>query len=211
MNILNKVLESSEKKSIRQLAPKPSAIIPDNTLHNRYLFIMITLICYLKSILLTSYILIIGSPEFSELSINLLQIGLLSWVFIASLILLIISFIIIYGTHTSIIYNNNTINLLIHLGASNSFVIKRIVFSFLKIGLLSGIIGSVLGFITFFIMNPFLLQISRLMNNQSQVVIITNTSTSFEYILLFAIPILSMFACTLSSYLTVRKLIRKYN
>lgn len=211
MNILNKVLESSEKKSIRQLAPKPSAIIPDNTLHNRYLFIMITLLCYLKSILLTSYILIIGSPEFSELSINLLQIGLLSWLFVASLILLIISFIIIYGTHTSIIYNNNIINLLIHLGASNSFVIKRIVFSFLKIGLLSGIIGSFLGFITFFIMNPFLLQISRLMNNQSQMVIITNTSTSFEYILLFSIPILSMFACTLSSYLTVRKLIRKYN
>jgi len=211
MNILNTLLKSSEKKSIRQLAPKPSAIIPDNTLHRKYLFIMITLLCYLKSILLTSFILIIGSPEFSQLSINLVQIGLLSWVFIASLILLIIAFIIIYGTHTSIIYNNNTINLLIHLGASNSFIIKRIVFSFLKIGLLSGIIGSVLGFVTFFIMDPFLLQISRLINNESQMVVITNTSTSFGYIILFSLPILSMCACTLSSYLTVRKLIQKYN
>ena len=211
MNILNTLLKSSQKKSIRQLAPKPSAIIPDNTLHRKYLFIMITLLCYLKSILLTSFILIIGSPEFSQLSINLVQIGLLSWVFIASLILLIIAFIIIYGTHTSIIYNNNTINLLIHLGASNSFIIKRIVFSFLKIGLLSGIIGSVLGFVTFFIMDPFLLQISRLINNESQMVVITNTSTSFGYIILFSLPILSMCACTLSSYLTVRKLIQKYN
>ena len=126
MNILNKVLESSEKKSIRQLAPKPSAIIPDNTLHNRYLFIMITLLCYLKSILLTSYILIIGSPEFSELSINFLQIGLFSWVFIAILILLIISFIIIYGTHTSIIYNNN---ILILLNLLNLLISKNYFYS----------------------------------------------------------------------------------
>ncbi len=211
MNILNTVLKSSEKKSIRQLAPKPSAIIPDNTHHNRYLFIMITLLCYLKSIILTSLVIIIGSPEFSELSINIVQIGLLSWIFIAGLILAIISFIIIYGTHTSIIYNKNTINLIIHLGASNSFVIKRIVFTFLKIGLFSGIIGSFLGFITFLIMNPFLLQISRLLNNLSQIVVVTNGSSSFEYIILLSIPTLSMFASTLSSYLTIRKLIRKYN
>ncbi|MBL6623772.1 MAG: hypothetical protein ISQ22_01700 [Rhizobiales bacterium] len=211
MNILNTVLNSSEKKSIRQLAPKPSAIIPDNTLHNRYLFIMIILLCYLKSIILTSLVSMIGSPEFSALSINLVQIGLLSWIFIAGLILAIISFIIIYGTHTSIIYNKNTINLLIHLGASNSFIIQRIVFTFLKIGLLSGIFGSVLGFVTFLIMNPFLLQIGRLLNDLSQIVEITNRSSSLQYIILLSIPILSMSASTLSSYLTVRKLIRKYN
>ncbi len=211
MNILNTALKSSEKKSIRQLAPKPSVIIPHNTLHNRYLFIMITLLCYLKSIILTSLVSMIGSPEFSALSINLVQIGLLFWIFIAGLILAIISFIIIYGTHTSIIYNKNTINLLIHLGASNSFIIKRIVFTFLKIGLLSGIIGSVLGFVTFLIMNPFLLQISRLLNDLSQIVEITNRSSSLQYIILLSIPVLSMFASTLSSYLTVIKLIRKYN
>jgi len=211
MNILNTVLNSSEKKSIRQLAPKPSAIIPDNTLHNQYLFIMIILLCYLKSIILTSLVSMIGSPEFSALSINLVQIGLLSWIFIAGLILAIISFIIIYGTHTSIIYNKNTINLLIHLGASNSFIIQRIVFTFLKIGLLSGIFGSVLGFVTFLIMNPFLLQIGRLLNDLSQIVEITNRSSSLQYIILLSIPILSMSASTLSSYLTVRKLIRKYN
>jgi len=172
---------------------------------------MIILLCYLKSIILTSLVSMIGSPEFSALSINLVQIGLLSWIFIAGLILAIISFIIIYGTHTSIIYNKNTINLLIHLGASNSFIIQRIVFTFLKIGLLSGIFGSVLGFVTFLIMNPFLLQIGRLLNDLSQIVEITNRSSSLQYIILLSIPILSMSASTLSSYLTVRKLIRKYN
>ena len=125
MTLLNKVLnQSMERKKIKKLAPKPADIISNDAFYNRYLLIMITLLCYLKSILLSSYLILIKNPEFLELSISIIQASQLAWGFLILLVLIIIAYIITYGTHTSIMYNTNTINLLTLIGASNNFIIN---------------------------------------------------------------------------------------
>ena len=130
MTLLNKVLnQSMERKQIKQLAPKPADIISNDAIYNRYLLIMITLLCYLKSILLSSYLILIKNPEFLELSISVIQASQVAWGFLILLVLIIIAYIITYGTHTSIMYNTNTINLLTLIGASNNFIIKSMTFN----------------------------------------------------------------------------------
>ena len=107
MNIINKVIDKSEAKRVmKQLAPRPSSIISSTNFHSKYLFIVISLLSYLITILLTSFVILIGQPEFSALSISMIQTSLISWVTLIFIIFIIISYIIMYGTHTSIIYNN---------------------------------------------------------------------------------------------------------
>ncbi len=115
-----------------------------------------------------------------------------------------------YGTHTSIIYNRNTINLLIQLGASNSFVISKIVYSFTKIGLTAGLTGSFAGLITIIFINPFLLQISGLFNNISDLVVVSTNSAYAQYYIFMLMPIFITAICSISSYLTVKRLVKKY-
>ena len=115
-----------------------------------------------------------------------------------------------YGTHTSIIYNRNTINLLMQLGASNSFVISKIVYSFTKIGLTAGLTGSFAGLITIIFINPFLLQISGLFNNISDLVVVSTNSAYAQYYIFMLMPIFITVICSISSYLTVKRLVKKY-
>ncbi|MDG2187943.1 MAG: hypothetical protein P8K09_06745 [Hyphomicrobiales bacterium] len=211
MNLLNKVLnQSEEKKRIKQLAPKPANIISHDAFYNRYLLIMITLLCYLKSILLSSFLILMKNPEFSQLSMSLIQISLISWCFLILLILIIIAYIITYGTHTSIMYNRNTINLLMLIGASNNFIIKRVIFSFAKIGILAGLMGSLLGFLTILTMYPFLSQINSLINDISNNVMVYDVSIFDDFTIFFAIPLFSFFICVVSSYFTIKKIIKNY-
>ena len=211
MNIINKVINKSEAKRVmKQLAPRPSSIISSTNFHSKYLFIVISLLSYLITILLTSFVILIGQPEFSALSIGMIQTSLISWVTLIFIIFIIISYIIMYGTHTSIIYNKNTINLLIQLGASNNFVISKIVYSFTKIGLTAGLTGSFAGLITIIFINPFLLQISRLFNNISDLVVVSSNSVYAQYYIFMLIPLFIVVACSISSYVTVKRLVKKY-
>ena len=67
MKILDKVLKNSTtNKKIKKLAPKPSNIIPENSLFNRHLLIMITLLSYLQSIILSSFIIIMKNKTRTE-------------------------------------------------------------------------------------------------------------------------------------------------
>ena len=126
------------------------------------------------------------------------------------IIFIIISYIIMYGTHTSIIYNRNTINILIQLGASNNFVISKIVYSFTKIGLTAGLTGSFTGLITIIFINPFLLQISGLFNNISDLVEVSSNSVYAQYYIFMLIPLFIIAVCSISSYVTVKRLVKKY-
>lgn len=211
MTLLNKVLnQSMERKQIKQLAPKPADIISNDAFYNRYLLIMITLLCYLKSILLSSYLILIKNPEFLELSISVIQASQVAWGFLILLVLIIIAYIITYGTHTSIMYNTNTINLLTLIGASNNFIIKRVIFSFAKIGILAGLVGSSMGLLTILVMYPFLRQISILFNDTISNDFIYDTSILNDFAVFLSIPIFCFLICIISSYLTVRKIIKNY-
>ena len=208
MNIINKVINKSEAKRVmKQLAPRPSSIISSTNFHSKYLFIVISLLSYLITILLTSFVILIGQPEFSALSIGMIQTSLISWVTLIFIIFIIISYIII---HTSIIYNRNTINILIQLGASNNFVISKIVYSFTKIGLTAGLTGSFAGLITIIFINPFLLQISGLFNNISDLVVVSSNSVYAQYYIFILIPLFIIAVCSISSYVTVKRLVKKY-
>ena len=211
MNIINKVIDKSETKRVmKQLAPKPGSIISNTNFHSKYLFIVISLLSYLITILLTSFVILIGQPEFSALSIGMIQTSIISWVTLILIIFAIIAYIIMYGTHTSIIYNRNTINLLIQLGASNNFVISKIMYTFTKIGLTAGLTGSFAGLITIIFINPFLLQISGLFNNITDVVVVSTNSVYAQYYIFMLMPLFIIVICAISSYLTVKRLVRKY-
>ena len=211
MKILDKVLKNSTtNKKIKKLAPKPSNIIPQNSLFNRHLLIMITLLSYLQSIILSSFIIIMKNPEFSQLSMNLLQISILSLFFILSLIVLIITYIIIQATHTTILNNNSTVSLLILLGASNNFIIKRIVYTFTKTGLLGGLFGTLLSFLTVVLMSPFLNQLNSLLNEMTSSVVIVNYEIYQDIILFLWIPLFIGIICAGVSYFTSSKIIKEY-
>ena len=199
MTLLNKVLnQSMERKQIKQLAPKPADIISNDAIYNRYLLIMITLLCYLKSILLSSYLILIKNPEFLELSISIIQASQLAWGFLILLILIIIA------------YNANTINLLTLIGASNNFIIKRVIFSFAKIGILAGLVGSFMGLLTILVMYPFLRQISILFSDNISNDFSYDTLILNDFAVFLLIPIFCFLICIISSYLTVRKIIKNY-
>lgn len=211
MNIINKVIDKSEaRRAMKQLAPRPGSIISSTNFHSKYLFIVISLLSYLITTLLTSFVILIGQPEFSTLSIGMVQASLISWILLIFIIFVIIAYIIIYGTHTSIIYNRNTINLLIQLGATNNFVINKIVFSFTKIGFTAGLTGSFAGLITIIFINPFLLQISGLLNNISDLVVVSTSSIYAQYYIYIVVPLFIITICAVSSYLTVKRLVNKY-
>lgn len=211
MNLINKVINKSEgKRTLKQLAPKPASIISRTSFHSKYLLIVISLLSYLITILLTSFIVLIGQPEFSALSIGMVQGSLASWVTLIFIIFIIIAYITIYGTYTSIMYNRNTINLLIQLGATNNFVISKIIFSFTKISFTAGLTGSFTGLITIIFINPFLLQISGLLSNITDLVVVSTSSVFDQYYVFILMPLFVTIICSASSYLTVKRLIKKY-
>ncbi len=211
MNIINKVInKSEEKRTIKQLAPRPSSIIPSTNFHSKYLLIVVSLLSYLITILLSSFVVLIGQPEFSALSIVMIQVSLVSWIMLILIIFVIIAYIMVFGTHTAILHNRDTINLLIQLGASNNFVISKIVLSFLKVSLTAGVVGSCAGFITIIFINPFLLQIGGLLNNISDVVVVSTNPVYEQYYIFILVPMLIIIICAASSYFTVRRLVNGY-
>tara|TARA_A100000164_G_C21679799_1_gene663766 strand:- start:268 stop:597 length:330 start_codon:yes stop_codon:yes gene_type:complete len=107
-------------------------------------------------------------------------------------------------------YNRNTINLLIQLGATNNFVISKIIFSFTKISFTAGLTGSFAGLITIIFINPFLLQISGLLSNISDLVVVSTSSVFDQYYVFILLPLFITIMCAVSSYLTVKRLIKKY-